>query len=65
MNCEKCPYCRSEYFGESYDEDIWCDKGFGDGYKGCNHILPYLQKFLDILTSPYYMIKLYISEGNI
>lgn len=62
MTCEKCPYCCSKQMYESYEEDVWCEKGYGDGYTECHHILPYLRIFRNTLLIPYTFIKWKINK---
>ena len=62
MICERCPYGKCQEVPESSDYDAWCEKGWGDGYKGCRRIVPYIRKTLDTIISPFYTIKFAITR---
>ena len=39
MKCENCKHCKGGLLPESYEEEYWCEKGYGDPMEenGCWH----------------------------
>ena len=57
MKCENCRYCKGGQLPESYEEEWWCIKGYGDPVEdmGCNHFFFY--PVWNFITRPYWYLK--------
>lgn len=58
MNCENCAYCKGGQLPESYEEEWFCEKGYGnpmeDGY--CKHLFIF-QRLVNFLYYPIFLLK--------